>query len=602
MTMDDTASLVSELLTKLDELEQKVVEHRQNMALKFQQYSRNLLQNVSKDMSERVEGMIRDTMRHYPALRPALHYANPITNESPRLPDDSQDQRCQGRGSPPPVLPHTSGIPPENGSRSPHEREREFHGLFTPSYLPLLDSRDTPSPPTSPQVLNLLRTPLPDKELPQKKQPDSPSGPPQVVRRPTSETVSSVASNDSSSKTRKSSLRRSSGSSAKTHSPRRVRFDVEGQEVFPTASPPLSPQDHDFLTAPVPPSIEIPKDSRGIESYDQDSGLLGSSPPRPKKITSTDRLKALARSSKEDTSKWTVFGGLQGINEAEGDNIFAMAGSNDKLSTLPGETTKSETHSQSTTHINDVQLEHIEQREDIAVDNDDEDEDLLEMPKLSSFKGKKKFSPPDPTSPSHTGSKASNSTISTAKAPKENLAEDVLIWADAVDEDEDLFGYEPDQEECAKGHQLRGDSEPASKYIEVEEDDAVHEDSTANVEETPTTTLYSTSPAVPIAKSASPEAPATPLHYISGSVGSYKGRPFTFPTVRDPELHRKAVEMGDFYTFVGSVDGRSGVDDSTNYQPEMTYFNGTPKSLSERLMMEDFQEVKRNETNGGGTA
>jgi hypothetical protein len=62
------------------------------------------------------------------------------------------------------------------------------------------------------------------------------------------------------------------------------------------------------------------------------------------------------------------------------------------------------------------------------------------------------------------------------------------------------------------------------------------------------------------------------------------------------EIHAQAASLGAMNSFVGSVNGRSGVDESDEQSFRATggvgSFSGTPKSMSERMMMEDLQEAE----------
>lgn len=66
------------------------------------------------------------------------------------------------------------------------------------------------------------------------------------------------------------------------------------------------------------------------------------------------------------------------------------------------------------------------------------------------------------------------------------------------------------------------------------------------------------------------------------------------PVVRDPLVHARAVSLGDFNSFVGSVDGRTGLDESdlNSFRASLAQsgFAGTPRSLAERMMIEEAQE------------
>lgn len=680
MAMDGAASLASELLQKLSELEQKVEHHRQDMAAEFQRYSRQLLQNVPDDVSARVEKTIRDSIHNYPALSPALDREHPLRgrpgrdgqDESPSTgsststgsgsgsSSDTDDKnvdadgskagarprRWRGSGSPPPVLPHRSGQPPNHSPRSPHEREREFQGLFTPSYLPLLDGRDdsltspppllppAPSLPTAPLPLSpalsqeLTKDPVKDEQALLSPITDAPSRP-EPIRRPTNDTLSSDDS--SAPKNRRSALRRSSSSPSKPHSPRRVRFEVEGGEVLPTASPPLSPRAAGHTLSPMatpPPSVLVSPsyDSSAIvedEAEGDGEGLLGSSPPLPKKVTSTDRLKALARSSTEDTSKWTMVGDLQDMDEEEEALIM---GSRKKPSTrlqaaapVAAAARSQPTASASGAPVSMGEVEHIEdvrdQDEKHVEEEDDEDEDdeLLEMPVLSSFRGRKKFTQPalaipnsnnNSGSPERTPTPASSSQ--TARAKVDNKPEARASADTSVEDDEDFFGYEPDEDVDGNpvAQKQGSENKPTRKYIQDEDDEANEEDDFFDEDSLPTPRArdfaYSTSPAISILKP--PPAPSSlPSRHVNPAVGSYNGKPFTIPTVRNPEILEQAAKMGNVYTFVGSVDGRSGVDESTTYRPDATLFSGTPKSLSERLLMEEFEESRKQSSRSAGS-
>ncbi|KAI1877960.1 uncharacterized protein JN550_000142 [Neoarthrinium moseri] len=644
--MHDAASLVSELLQKLSELEHKVELHRQDMATEFRRYSHELLRNVSDDVSAKVEKAITDSMRNYPALTPALDQANPIRHESPSPSppplghthghghgNDGKKQeiggnnvdtasgragrQLQGTRSPPPLLPYNSDTPPDDSPRSPHAREREFQGLFTPSYLPLLDGRDVNLSPL-PTALPLRQVEsgelTRDSTKAEAEQPASPPPPPVAnlrpdpIRRPTEDTLSSVTSDDSTvTKNRRSALRRSSSSSTKTQSPRRVRFEVEGGEVLPTASPPTSPRLSDHPLSPLanPTNLmdSVP-DSAPAEGERDNMDLLGTSPPLPKKVTSTDRLKALARSSNEDTSKWTMVGDLQNMDEDEEALIMGgRAKSGPALQPAPNFTS-------APVPIRNGQHTEVIKGKDEPIDmgevedeDEDEDEDLLEMPALSSFKGKKQFSPPKPTITVHDTSKPAE-TAPTAgspgqKSPPEVSSERVDTSHHGIEEDEDFFEYEFDEDGeggPSMTKALDDKLKALPKYLQETEDDGSDDESTATTpkaqnSQSTLTNLYSASPGIAITRPAPPQAPAPP-RATNAAVGSYNGRPFTMSSVKDHSILERAAKMGDVYSFVGSVDGRSGVDESTSYRPDARLFDGTPKSLSERMMMEDLAEAR----------
>jgi hypothetical protein len=618
--MKDTTSLAAELLDKLSELEQKVVEYRKDMAVEFRRFSDELLRDVPEEVSDAVDSTIQYALPKFEAISPAFDSAHPFANGSPVVLNGTagrRPRRLQLR-SPPPILPHTSGVPPDNGdSRSPHAREEEFHGLFVPSFMPMINGAKrrnsqeavespTSATPTSPASPDLEEEPLANGNAltpPPAAEVGAPR--PCFVRRPTNDTIVSTVSEDSPSKIRRSALRRSSSSSTKTQSPRRVRFEVGGEEVLPTSSPPKSPRQPDQLSSASSNNSDMfgdPYDSALVEEDDDDDddedeeggreevGLLGSSPPRAKKASSTDRLKALARTSMEDTSNWQVVGGMQ--DSDDDDEFLVMTGRNDrprapesrqeKLSPLPPEFGGPIINTEETYRGTIVD-------EANADEEDEEDEDLLDMPQLQSFRDKKNFSPPSSATACDKTFRAPDSTASTEKpSPRDSVQTPVALSSEKF-EDEELFAYEPDDD----GPDRAPKDPPTRKYITEEEPTEADMDlqDESDPEKTPVGP-YSSSPAVDIPQPPPAEVLTPSSRYLHEAVGSYKGRPFTISSIKNEEVQKKAAEMGDFYSFVGSVDGRSGVDASNSYmqQRDMTYFNGTPKSLSERLMMEDFEE------------
>ncbi|OTB06883.1 hypothetical protein M426DRAFT_20630 [Hypoxylon sp. CI-4A] len=565
--MDDTTSLVTDLLQKLTELDSRVSEYRQEMALEFRRYSHQRLQDVPGDVSAKVEKLVAERFRNYPALNPALSHVL-----------DSQSQGNNNAGSPdekawldrplsPPAPPQSPVAisPVDDGTRSPHEREREFHGLFTPSYLPLLDAvqRRTPTPPALSPPVPEVKEPNSNKDTSHATLADAVLLRPDPVRRSTADTISSVTSDDSTARSRRSALRRSSSSSIKAQSPRRVRFDVEGEEVLPTSSPPVSPRAPDLPLSPLGNPTSLLDESYNAIIINEDTDLLGSSPPMPKKITSTDRLKAMTRNSTEDTSKWEVVGNLDATDDDEDDELV-MAGLSGRRRHDTMQLTTDPSSVKSTAHsINDARLPTQLGAPLAAVKEVEENENANEADDV------------DDKTEEH-----NHPTESPNSKDGPYLGEEAM------------FDFDDGQDMPSNARDDKTGS--ANKYIE-EEDEDENEDEEADA--TPTAEnpiLFSTSPAIPVTKPATSARGPSPPRQMAASVGSYRGKPFSIGVVRDPELHRKAAEMGDFYTFVGSVDGRSGVDESNSYRPELTYFDGTPRSLSERLMKEDMDEARQN--------
>ncbi len=82
-----------------------------------------------------------------------------------------------------------------------------------------------------------------------------------------------------------------------------------------------------------------------------------------------------------------------------------------------------------------------------------------------------------------------------------------------------------------------------------------------------------------------------------GVVGSYKGRPFSMEIV-SPEVHAMAASLGNFSSFVGSVHGRTGLDESDDASYQASFRGSLPRSLSERMRLEDIMEAEEQKRKG----
>lgn len=591
--MDGTTAMVSGLLDKLEELEQNINRYRQDMAQEFQRFSYDLLHDVPEPVLIRVEEALADSLHKFPILGPAVA----LNTASADLGRSAVGRwaRC-GRVSPPPVLPHTSGVPPNDGSPPDRDRDREFHGVFTPSFLPLLEvmppnqftarstalslpalTQDTPSRDT--------RESSPDVQLDAARQ-----SPGSARHWTTEETAIPIALDDSGSHARRSALRRSSSGSARdVQSPRRVRFDVEGEEVLPTSSPPNLPLIDDLATSPLLNSPAAPiYDALGhIVVFDEEASALGDSPPRPKKISSTERLKALARNSTEDTSNWTVVGETHDDDDDEEEGLVMFSPrKRSKAPYLEQAPVAALNNSMGLDHPQDVQSNPSAEEHHTDSGIGKEASHTPTSAPSASSKGKEKVLPP--LTPQETVPEAgpggsprlqqmlpirTNSPESSLPSPPQQGGNT---------EEEAIFKFEDD------GGPLPQATGTPAKYIEEDEEESEAESQielpTSDAPEAASIGLLSRSPAIPIAKPAS--LPATSAISSSwkqagASAGSYKGTPFTIGVVRNEEVYKRAAELGDFNSFVGSVDGRSGLDESDQHA-----FGGTPRSLGERLMAE----------------
>ncbi|KAK1640175.1 hypothetical protein BDP81DRAFT_419491 [Colletotrichum phormii] len=634
--MDDATRLIGDLHQKLADLDHKVAAYRQDMALEFHRYSHQLLQNIPQHTKAEVDRQVAASFDNYPALRPALGQSlnTPLRDiglpDSPPPPQSTQDTENLTEGhsnpgnpreppppsststfTPPSVLPH-AGTAALTSPDSVYDRERDrgFHGLFTPSYLPLLDSsHEAPTPasnqlPIPPPISNSAAI---QDDMGRRKSSQTHEQPaiqvsvaatqtperPNHERRATDDTTSSGASEQSESKVRRSALRRSSSGIKPPASPRRVRFEFEGGEVLPTASPqssePSLVQSHTLANSKSPPPSE--DESMSVESLlgpdEDDSG------PPPKKVSSSQALRALSRAPLDANTVWTVVNA-----EAQDKENGSMATSDsetslqpsDSVGTLPKPQSPPKTtlveRKRAPEPLRPVSPERVSRRDDDEEDSDgsSSDDGFLAMAKPKSFANKKAILSPLSRSPTRTATAPYSPTRD--KSGSHNDDKLVTQSDEPEDEDdEDMFHFEG----------LSAPPKPRARPAPIQEEEEEEEEEEETASNEPVTqTLYSTSPAVFIPK---PVEPAIPAHLISGSVGSFRGRPVIMPVVKNPDVYQRAASLGDVSSFIGGLDGRSGVDDGdlSSYRASVgqALFSGTPRSLTERMMMEEAQSQRR---------
>ncbi|KAM5351570.1 hypothetical protein ACJ41O_004293 [Fusarium nematophilum] len=586
----EEARLLDSLQRKLGELEHKVQTYRHDVAADFLRYYHDLLCDIPPDVASRIRQSLAKSMSDYPEL------------SSLDLAGSGSSQRHLS----PPTAHSTSGSGPAEPPSSPRDRHQELQGLFTPSYLPLLES--SPRLPTSPPLAYFPSPPLamllPEPGIRAEEQPGTdmdpqPSPPglqnavpvlpgslarPGHVRRSTDDTTSSGHSDRSESKTPRSALRRSSSASRPPHSPRRVRFDVMGAEVLPTASP----QPTDYLTTPAAPA---PPSNQGRTESMLDDEPEEQAPPR--KISSSEALRALSRAPLEEDTIWTVVNSSSDEVVVEQEDADASPVDSQRVQRSSPRPIAPEPPSPR--HIPEsIRIERTlgsvsEEPEEDADQDDSSDEEFLSMAKPKSFTNKKPPGSPSPVK-SHEEPRPSE-PISGPKSPAktEDLSGGGQTHAveDSDAEDDELFHFE------AGG--LSAPPKPRPKALVVNEEEAE-----VDIPDVPESeqSLYATSPAVHITRRQVSSGPTTPTaaRFQAGSLGSYKGRPVIMPVVRNPEVHAQAASLGHFNTFVGGLDGRSGMDegDLNSFRASVanTGFSGTPRSFTERFMMEEAQRAR----------
>jgi hypothetical protein len=612
-TMDEASRLVSELQQKLSDLDHKVWQYRRDMASEFTKYAENVLRDVPENVSETVSKAVAESIKGCKSLNPdgllsieswatgSGSLANRVENGAPSYFFNST-----------PTIPYQRDDQEVESPRSPHEREKEFQGLFTPSYLPLLDSttrnerRSSYEPQSSPSM---------DTDYKCKEREMEPSradastdtrslAPSPEVRRPATPKRKntdewSVASDVSDGPVRRSALRRSS-SACKVTSPRRVRFDVAGEEVLPTASP---IQGQSILAEDDAPTFFDTNSDE--EAGDEQVEDIDDQPP--KRISSSQALRALSRGPLEDDgTQWTtvsappdgsasvpaVSGLAQGDSEEDLYFRAKKPSVHFEAHTEPlaiSEKAALDTTAATTPHNSGANLN------DSETPSDDE---MLGMPPLKSMKGQKSAISLSPLSPLNTDIESSTSPTLLPSKPSVALHDFISKQADLgeefqfLDEQEEMFRFDDTNEINDRR------SPPEEEHVDTDSDSPA---SPVAAREPMSISEFSRSPAREIPKPA-PSKPSSPP--AKGVIGSYKGRPFSMPIVSD-EIHAQAASLGAMNSFVGSVNGRSGVDESDiqsfRASGVVGSFSGTPRSMSERMMMEDLLEAdegRQNDING----
>ncbi|KAM0284828.1 hypothetical protein ACHAQH_001749 [Verticillium albo-atrum] len=641
--MDDATRLIGDLQQKLAQLDHKVAAYRLDMAAEFTRYSRDLLENIPEEISTDVHRRLAASLSRYPALGPELERAdlaslpslaaaaataeldaksNIVANIAELSPPPSANTKDNNTTKYKPTAPDPLLASPSD------ERDVQLQGVFTPNFLPLLNRSTEATPkPLASSTLPPAVSATPDVALAmshanrQEGKPDSqrPSTAhaslmptrPHHERKGTNDTTSSGASESGEHKVRRSALRRSStGGSKPPPSPRRVRFEFEGGEVLPTSSPRTSEvslvQSHSLhsSTVPEPQPESAPEDdsmsAEAILGPDEDNE------PPPKKVSSSQALRALSRTPLDVNTIWTVINADSPEPSSEkssprnmaspSSSRSSLANSPSRKATMPEPPKDAELTVPRTKKL--LKSPPPEREERDSDDSDSSDDDFLAMAKPKSFANKKAIRSPPSRSP--TRAKISppispkpqpvTSTLNATVSQQQGKPDGPVVEA----EEEGIFDFEglSSSKTPAKPESLPEEEE------EVEEEDDEVDEAESGTPRGKPPVIYSTSPAVKIpplrAERAEPQIPA---HLLSGSVGSYRGRPVSMPVVKDPQVYAQAASLRDVNSFIGGLDGDTGTDegDLASYRASVgqTLFSGTPRSLTERMMMEDAQAARR---------
>ncbi|POR34839.1 Uncharacterized protein TPAR_04955 [Tolypocladium paradoxum] len=590
------AKLLDSLHHRLGELEHQIQARRRDLVADFQHYYRDLLRGVGPDTSSSVHRALTASLSDYPTLRPELQAAE----SQSQLPETPRPAAFQP--SPPSAVSGRAEAP-----GSPRERENELRGLFTPTYLPLLESSPILPRPTLGRPLGAVSG-IPRSTLPpeigsqdigqgqvvgmegtkeqgseQGVAPDQwlPPAPPFSVpmwpnnsTHSIDDTRSSVSSDKSESKPTRSALRRSSSISKPPQSPRRVRFEFMGAEVLPTASP----QPPEFMN----PASPGPDGDDGDAAFDSNLGgdTTEEENAPPRKVSSSDALRALSRTPLEAGPVWTVVNA--DTDDVVPDQQDPVA---DQKDMAPSSTAVSRTMPESSrASVGYTDKEQVENSDG----DDSSDDGYLAMTKTRSS-NKKPLLPPIPQSPIKPAqdSAASSAGQTDKHVPTTDTAEDdkspVFYDDGEPEDDDDMFHFEAGGLSAPPRPRPRP---PPRKEEEPEESEPKDGESYAPPADTTENqmSIYATSPAVPIRHS-SGSRPSS-VRFQPGSLGSYKGRPLMMPIVRDPEVLEQANAVGPSQMRVGGVDDETAMEEGSlpRFPPSI------PLSFKERFMMEEIME------------
>ncbi|RDA90669.1 hypothetical protein CP533_4676 [Ophiocordyceps camponoti-saundersi (nom. inval.)] len=574
----DEAPLVEALRRKLDGLEQSLESCRLRLLADFQQDCRFLLRDVPPDTAAQVRRAIAAVFANYPALRPELAAA-----ESP---------------------PAAAFQPPPAVSGSPRERELELQGLFTPTYLPLLDSSPASflAAPNFVSPLSLERRVQGAAQEGMEEPMPSSSRPFVLPERGTPaaddarSSASSASSDKSDSKPPRSALRRSPTMAKPPQSPRRVRFEFMGAEVLPTTSP----QPSEIVTRR-PPSPKVDGgDDDGDEDDDDDdddenadddttafvSNLAGDTteeePTIPRKVSSSDALRALSRTPLEEGVVWTV------VNADADDSAATQDG---KDATSPPSAASEAESPVTSLNVGPPKIIAQETTDNVDSESDvDSDSGFLAMAGAKSHKDKPSQAPNTATGPSIRPSSDDGTRSVTPTNNQLSSAQEVEVSGSAlprddieVEDDEDVFHFETAglslSTKPSRRSSWREEKAPQSENDDDELDTASVQPSDGQFG------IYATSPAVPIRQPRNSRSSDSSVKFRPGSVGSYKGQPLMMPIVRDPEVLERALSDDSPVVRECDLDDQTAMEEGSPPR-----FPSTPFSFSERFMMEEMME------------
>lgn len=646
--MDEAGRIIGELQQKLQQLDHRVCLYRRDMTSEYSKYAENLLRDVPEDVSKAVSVAMLESLKSYPSLFPEYEITPSKSAENRSSAPTTSGTEGDMKKPDEATVPVSSVAPGTHAERprSPHEREIEFQGLFTPSYLPLLDSsnqnerrssKDSPPKtidplPQAPPVNTTSASSSAPSDTTQalKDSPEIiPKKPPMPIRKNTDEVS---MSSDQSDSPRRSALRKGSSGSIKGHSPRRVRFDVEGEEVLPTTSPEVP----SYLSE-AEQRTPIILGYTGDDSSDDEAcsqqveDVAAAAPPPPKRISSSQALRTLSRGPVEDDgTKWTEVvappDGSPSIPTSEAEKEFSFhkvdgpanaEAKTEDVAPKPSTDLITDMPAKTSSPVPTPSLTGQVQR-NARPSSSESPISPQESPITSptSIPGASSVSILSPPVLNGSLSKSIPNLVPTRQRFSLDIdtpTTPVPIPASSQketlkfnpDEDDVLFDFDDDPEEPEGLEVIEEQDELASPgEITAQQQRSINsrsekENDVAEMASSPARTI----PRIETGSYIDPSYKGTKREGVNYA--------FKQPIV-GKDMHSQAEKMGPVSSFIGSVDGRSGVDasDVKSYRGSGvgslrggggahggSYMGslrgGVPGSFSERLMMEEMEGEKR---------
>jgi hypothetical protein len=630
--MDEASGLIAELQQKLAQLDHKIWLYRQDMACEFKKYADDLLRDVPGDVSDTVNKAIAESLKSYPSLDVGNQNADPsgaAVNKDAMKNCIDDTLNTESTAVPIPVLSDQGHESPLESPQNAHEREREFQGLFTPSYLPLLDSTDRNerrlssinlSPASESKAIGILaRERATESTSPISSSYPSSSSlslrkPPTPPRRRDTDEAS-TNSDQSDTPVRRSALRRSSNS-IKPQSPRHVRFEFAGEEFPTTSSPKL--ESPTLEHAEKVPIILGNGDNTDYGTASLQEEEVSDSPPR-KRVSSSEALRALSRGPiEEDGTQWTEvrapLDGSASVSKTERERDDSE--DEDPLSMRPMTVREAAARSNclrrrspspktsiASVYRQDPTAGGSQPTKDTKMKEEDDNTklDIAEeegaLADLAPLQPMKVYIPITTISAAELQNKYADKskTVATKSSGKP-----WFVLADGTDLN-DLPGSKAKLEVNDDDDDELFAFDESADRLQRPEADSESEPDSPTAEEVPIS-QYATSPARGILKADTPNpststttSTTTPTAAPSTSHRS-SYHPFNTPIVSEA-IHAQAASLGHVQSFVGSV--KNGLDEDTLQSFRLgasggvgSLRGGAPRSLSEKMAFDDAMEAQ----------